>query len=55
VKFETDSFQASSFKLEVSDLEISKGDIVFLVGDNGSGKTTFVNLLIGLYKPKSAR
>jgi cyclic peptide transporter len=55
VVFEPDTTQENRFKLEVQDLEVNKGDIVFLVGDNGSGKTTFINLFIGLYKPKSGK
>jgi ABC-type bacteriocin/lantibiotic exporter with double-glycine peptidase domain len=33
--------------------ELKKGDIVALRGASGSGKSTFVNLLINLYKPTS--
>ncbi|MET3211256.1 UNVERIFIED_CONTAM: ATP-binding cassette subfamily B protein [Paenibacillus sp. PvR008] len=32
-------------------IKISKGEKVALVGENGSGKTTFINILLGLYKP----
>lgn len=32
-------------------LTISAGDILFITGGNGSGKSTFINLLTGLYKP----
>lgn len=31
-------------------LEIRRGEKIAIVGENGSGKTTFVNLLTGLYK-----
>ena len=34
-------------------LEVYKGDIVFIIGGNGSGKTTFLKNLIGLYPPDS--
>ena len=32
-------------------LSIKKGEKIAIVGENGSGKTTFVNLLLYLYKP----
>ena len=31
--------------------EISKGELLFIVGGNGSGKSTFLKLLTGLYYP----
>ena len=33
-------------------LDISKGDCIRLKGNNGSGKSTFLKLLIGLYEPQ---
>jgi ATP-binding cassette subfamily B protein len=35
------------------DLELKEGKKYAIVGENGSGKTTFVKLLCGLYKPTS--
>ena len=36
-------------------IAINKGETLALVGENGSGKTTFVKLLCGLYKPSSGK
>jgi putative pyoverdin transport system ATP-binding/permease protein len=33
------------------DLEVKAGEILFIVGGNGSGKTTMAKILTGLYKP----
>jgi ABC-type bacteriocin/lantibiotic exporter with double-glycine peptidase domain len=33
------------------DLEISKGEVVAIIGPNGSGKTTITNLILGFYRP----
>jgi len=37
------------------DLEINKGEIVGLIGPNGSGKTTAFNLISGFIKPNSGQ
>lgn len=41
-----------SFQLGPLNLKLKEGELVFVVGENGSGKSTFVNLLTGLYLPK---
>tara|TARA_B100000989_G_scaffold299017_1_gene291993 strand:+ start:20791 stop:22476 length:1686 start_codon:yes stop_codon:yes gene_type:complete len=37
------------------DLTIKKGETLFLGGDSGSGKTTFINLLMGLINPSQGQ
>jgi len=32
-------------------LEVPKGQVVTLIGSNGAGKTTFVNMITGYMKP----
>lgn len=39
----------SSFQVGPFDLELSRGELVFIVGGNGSGKSTFLRMLCGLY------
>ena len=41
------------FTLGPLDLSFRPGELVFLVGGNGSGKTTFAKLLTGLYIPEA--
>jgi putative ATP-binding cassette transporter len=40
----------TSFKIGPVDLSIQQGDILFIYGGNGSGKTTFINVLLGVLK-----
>ncbi|KAA0947675.1 cyclic peptide export ABC transporter [Pseudomonas sp. ANT_H14] len=40
------------FRLGPVNLSIRQGDIVFIVGENGCGKTTLIKLLLGLYAPQ---
>lgn len=57
-----DSFVAKSITYEYGgeehnfavgpiDLEIKKGEVIFIIGGNGSGKSTLAKLLTGLYHP----
>lgn len=39
--------------LDALDIRVGKGETVGLVGPNGSGKTTFFNVVTGLYKPSA--
>lgn len=43
---------ATPFALGPVNLKIRQGDIVFIVGENGCGKTTLIKLLLGLYEPQ---
>ena len=42
-----------SFSLEPLDFELNRGETVFISGGNGSGKSTFLKVLAGLYSPAS--
>jgi energy-coupling factor transport system ATP-binding protein len=57
VRFENVSFgyESNVEVLHDIDLEIKRGDVIAVLGPNGSGKTTFVKHAIGLLKPKSGR
>ncbi|TWF40666.1 putative ATP-binding cassette transporter/putative ATP-binding cassette transporter [Chitinophaga polysaccharea] len=46
-----DERRAETFRLKPLTLDIKKGESIFITGGNGSGKSTFVNLLTGLYVP----
>ena len=35
--------------------EVGKGEILGIIGPNGSGKTTIVNVITGFIKPNSGR
>jgi len=60
-KFESIEFQnivfthgnseESNFSLGPINLDITKGETIFIIGGNGSGKSTFINMLTGLYTP----
>lgn len=52
VKFEYfDAQQQRNFTLGPLNLEIKAQETIFITGGNGSGKTTFIYLLTGLYRP----
>ena len=46
---------ASHLVLEEVHLDIAEGDFVGIVGKNGSGKTTFLKLILGIIKPVCGR
>jgi cyclic peptide transporter len=43
------------FSVGPIDLTISRGELLFIAGGNGSGKSTFLKLLTGLYQPDAGR
>jgi putative ATP-binding cassette transporter len=43
------------FTLGPMDVEIRRGEVIFVTGGNGSGKSTFIKLLTGLYHPERGR
>ncbi|WP_340024233.1 ABC transporter ATP-binding protein [Paenibacillus sp. FSL K6-1096] len=44
---------SANLTLKNIDITIHKGEKIALVGENGCGKSTFIHLLLGLYKPTS--
>lgn len=43
---------SQGFAIGPVNLSLRKGEIVFIVGENGGGKTTLIKLLLGLYVPQ---
>jgi ABC-type siderophore export system fused ATPase/permease subunit len=50
-----DTGDDSPFVVEMPDLTITNGETLFITGGNGSGKTTFVNILTGLCTPEQGK
>ena len=48
-----DKWSEAVFKVGPINFTLQSGDLVFITGGNGSGKSTFMKLLAGLYKPES--
>lgn len=58
LQFENVSYHypnSDKYVLRHINITISKGDSVMIVGENGAGKSTFVKLCCGLYKPTEGR
>ncbi|KAJ7003001.1 hypothetical protein NC653_008281 [Populus alba x Populus x berolinensis] len=50
-KYPTMSKTQGNFKLSVVEGEFTDSQIVVMLGENGTGKTTFIRMLAGLLKP----
>ena len=50
-----DEKYGSSFTLGPMNFELTKNEIVFIVGGNGSGKSTFLKILTSLYRPDEGK
>ena len=44
-----------NFSLNNINIRLEPGKIMGIIGDNGSGKTSIINLIMGLYKPSSGK
>ena len=58
IRFENVSFrypEADVYTLKDISISINAGETLLIVGENGAGKSTFVKLLCGLYKPTKGR
>ena len=53
--YDTKHKQEKSFALGPINLKITQGEVVFIIGGNGSGKSTFINTLTGLYTPSGGK
>ena len=48
-----DKFSEAAFKIGPIDFTLHPGELVFITGGNGSGKSTFLRVFSGLYPPDS--
>ncbi len=50
-----DAKREVSFSLGPIDFDLRPGELIFVIGGNGSGKSTFVKVLTGLYTPQAGQ
>lgn len=55
LKIEGVSKAFENFSLNNINIRLEPGKIMGIIGDNGSGKTSIINLIMGLYKPSSGK
>lgn len=51
VEYPSMSKTLGAFKVEIEDGSFGQSEITVLLGENGTGKSTFIHLLAGLLKP----
>ena len=44
-------FHENNFRLQINTFKLFQGEIVGIVGNSGSGKSTFIKLLAGILTP----
>jgi len=55
IRVEELSKRLGNFHLGPLNLEVSEGEILVVLGKNGSGKTTMLNLIVGILQPDQGR
>ncbi|MEW8690199.1 MAG: cyclic peptide export ABC transporter [Candidatus Thiodiazotropha endolucinida] len=53
IEIEYEQQNGEGFKLGPLDIDLIPGEIIFLTGGNGSGKSSFAKVLVGLYQSKN--
>jgi len=46
-------YDTSNFKLDIPNFELRKSQVIGILGESGSGKSTFIDILCGLLKPQN--